>query len=132
MHNISSLSRYMQINERKNNNNSAVIFDRLINIGYKQQAYSNLTIPVLLTVMPVSMPSRASIFSSSVSSPCKIPLMYEPNIPSSVFKSCNFLLSQSSKEFVATAMSGFFNFINLSVGNTIKIRMILTEFTNDV
>lgn len=94
-----------------------VIFDRLINFGYEQQAHSNLTVRMLLTVMPASMPSRASVFSSSVSSPSKIPLMYDPNTPSSVFKACSLLLNQQSKEFVATAMFGFFNLSTSTIGN---------------
>lgn len=89
-------------------NTASAIFDRLTNLVYVQQAHSNLTIRAVLTVMPVSMLSSASIFSSSVSSPSNIPLMYDPKTPSSVFSACNFLLNQLSNEFVATAMFGVF------------------------
>lgn len=119
MHSVSNSTKHMRVNKGENNNNPVVIFDRLIH-GYEQQAYPNLTIRVLLTVMPASMTSRASVFSSSVSSPSKIPLIYDPNTPSSVFRACNFLLSQVSKEFVATAMFGCFTFASPSVGNTAK------------
>lgn len=54
--------------------------------------------------MPASMLSRASVFSSSGSSLSRMPLMYVPKTPSSVLRACNFLLSQASKEFAATAI----------------------------
>jgi len=55
--------------------------------------------------MPASMLSSASVFSSSVSSPSRMPLMYVPKTPSSVLSACSFLLSQASKELAVTAIT---------------------------
>lgn len=62
----------------------------------------------ILTVTPASILSSASVFSSSDSSPSRIPLMYVPKTLSSVFNACNFWLNQASKEFTATAMFSAF------------------------
>lgn len=53
------------------------------------------------------MPSIASVFSSKLSSPSKIPVMYEPKTPSSVLRACSLFPNQVENSSAAAAMFGY-------------------------